>query len=263
MKNQLFQVFDKHEGRLIYKWEHYFDIYDRHFSKFVNSTKPVVVVEIGVLHGGSLQMWKKYFGPNVVIYGIDIYEECKEFEEDQINIRIGSQADSVFLDSLLAEIPVIDILIDDGSHRMNHQISSFNYLFDKISEGGVYLVEDTHTSFWNEFGGGLNRRGSFMEYSFKLVNSIHAWYSEQFNFKVDRFSKSIGSIHYYDSIVVFEKMSKSCKPKTLTRGEKFKDRESRYSSMKKTVWYKFSYFMLIKLNKVLQFFKLKGIILNG
>ena len=263
MTNKLFEQFDKHEGRLIYKWENYFDVYEKNFSKFMNSSKPIVIVEIGILHGGSLQMWKKYFGPNAIIFGIDIYEECKKFEEEGIKIRIGSQADPNFLEKLLKEIPQIDILIDDGSHRMNHQIKSFKKLFDHITEGGVYLVEDTHSSYWNEFGGGLKRNGTFIEFTFRLVDSIHAWYSEQKIFKIDKYTRSIGSIHYYDSIVVIEKALKREKPNTLTRGEDFVQRESRYSSQKKTFIYKLAYFLLLSINKVLQFFKIRAIILNG
>jgi len=135
------------------KWKHYFEIYDRHFSKYRGTD--VHVVEFGVFHGGSLQMWKNYFGPQAKIYGIDINPHCKQLEEDRIEILIGDQEDRKFLQSVAEAIPRIDILIDDGGHTMKQQINTFEELFPRIEKNGVYLCEDLHTSYWREYGGGL------------------------------------------------------------------------------------------------------------
>ncbi|MEO6759595.1 MAG: class I SAM-dependent methyltransferase, partial [Saprospiraceae bacterium] len=121
--NDLKKYFDNNTGRVIHKWEHYFEIYDRHFGAFRN--KEIVILEIGVFQGGSLQMWKSYFGPKARIYGIDIDPECKKFEEENIEIFIGSQSDKDFLATLKKKIPPIDILIDDGGHTMNQIKTSF------------------------------------------------------------------------------------------------------------------------------------------
>jgi hypothetical protein len=262
MNNNLFEIFDNHTGNEIYKWEHYFDIYEKHFLKFKNSPTPITVLEIGVLNGGSLQMWQKYFGPNATIVGIDIYDDCKKFEKENIKIRIGSQADKIFLKELTKEFPQIDVLIDDGSHRVLHQIITFEYLFKFIKLGGVYLVEDTHTSYWVEYGGGNKRRGSFLEFSKNLVDSLYARYSEQKGLKVDYYTENLYSIHFYDSIVCFDKQ-KTKIPITLKRGVKEPDRISKYSELKKTIFFKFFYSILIILNKILQLFNLRGFILNG
>ena len=93
--NDLEKYFHNNNNRLIHKWVHYFEIYERHFSRFRN--KEIVIVEIGVFQGGSLQMWKNYFGDKAIIYGIDIDPRCKEFEEENIKILIGSQSDRNFL----------------------------------------------------------------------------------------------------------------------------------------------------------------------
>ena len=262
MTNNLFEIFDNHTGNEIYKWEHYFDIYEKHFSKFKNSTTPITVLEIGVLNGGSLQMWQKYFGPNATIVGIDIYEDCKKFEKENIKIRIGSQADKSFLKELTNEFPQIDVLIDDGSHRVLHQIITFEFLFKFITLGGVYLVEDTHTSYWVEYGGGKKRSGTFLEFSKKVIDSLYARYSEQKGFEVDYYTENLYSIHFYDSIVCFDKR-KTQIPITLKRGVKEPDRISKYSELKKSIFFKFSYTILLSLNKILQFFNLSGFILNG
>lgn len=93
--NDLERYFRNNDGKLINKWMHYFDVYDRHFSKFRG--KEIVVLEIGVYQGGSLQMWKNYFGDKAKIYGIDVNPHCKELEEDNVEIIIGSQSDRNFL----------------------------------------------------------------------------------------------------------------------------------------------------------------------
>ena len=107
--NDLEKYFTENTGSLIHKWKHYFEIYDRHFSRFRDTD--VHIVEFGVSHGGSLQMWKQYFGPNAKLFGIDSNPHCKKLEDDQIRIFIGDQDDRKFLKSLAEKIPRIDILI--------------------------------------------------------------------------------------------------------------------------------------------------------
>lgn len=118
--NPLVKYFDQNESNLIHKWLHYFDIYHKHFEKFVG--KDVVVLEFGVSHGGSLQMWKHYFGKKARIIGVDINPECKKFVEHQIEVEIGSQEDKEFLKRLMKRVGWVDIVIDDGGHTMLHKI---------------------------------------------------------------------------------------------------------------------------------------------
>ncbi len=125
-------------------------------------------------------MWKNYFGSQAKIYGLDIDPQCKKLEEDQIKIFIGDQANRDFLRELRDEIGTIDILIDDGGHTMVQQINTFNELYSAVSETGIYLVEDLHTSYWEDFGGGYERPGSFIEYAKGFIDSINAWHSHDF-----------------------------------------------------------------------------------
>ena len=150
-------------------------------------------------------MWKDYFGDRAKIYGIDVNPNCKEMEEENIKIFIGSQSDRKFLREVKKQIPPIDILIDDGGHTMVQQIVSYEELFDAVKEDGVYLCEDVHTSYWLKYGGGNKRRGTFIEYTKNLIDSLNAYHSQQKSLKVNEFTKSVCSIHYYDSIVVIEK----------------------------------------------------------
>src|SRR4029077_4961037 len=112
--NDLELFFRKNTGRLIHKWNHYFEIYERHFARFRGT--PVQIVEFGVSQGGSLQMWRDYFGPQASIVGVDINPECKRFEEAGVRIVIGDQEDRAFLRRLAGSLPRIDVLIDDGGH---------------------------------------------------------------------------------------------------------------------------------------------------
>lgn len=202
--NDLETFFAPHEGRLLDKWHHYFEIYDRHLSKYRGQA--VNVVEFGVSQGGSLQMWRHYFGPAATLYGVDINPNCKQFEEPGTRIFIGDQEDRGFLRSLTAEIPRIDVLIDDGGHTMRQQIHTFEELFPKIAPTGTYLVEDLHTSYWKKWGGGYKKPGSFIEYSKHFIDDVHAWHSrEPARLKVSPITESVHSLHFYDSVLVIEK----------------------------------------------------------
>lgn len=201
--NDLEKFFFEGDHRRVHKWRHYFDVYDRHFSRFRG--KDVCVVEVGVAHGGSLQMWKHYFGENAKIYGIDINPQCAQFAEDQVTVLIGDQNDDAFLQRIKNEVPKIDILIDDGGHRMEQQIRTFETLFDHIDENGVYLCEDLCTSYWQRYGGGDKKRWSFIEYSKRFVDYINAWYSETDRLRVNKFSESVYSLNYYSGMLVIEK----------------------------------------------------------
>jgi hypothetical protein len=201
--NDLETYFNNNTGRIIDKWTHYFEVYDKHFSKYRGME--IILLEIGTFYGGSLKMWKYYFGEKAKIYGIDINPNCKQLEEENIKILIGSQSDRNFLEKVKNEIPPIDILIDDGGHTMLQQIISFEVLFDHIKADGIYLCEDLHTSYWRKYGGGHKRKGSFIEYSKNLIDKLNAYHSEQESLKVDSFTKSVNSLHYYDSILVIEK----------------------------------------------------------
>lgn len=248
------QYFKENNGRLINKWQNYFDVYERYFAPYRN--KEVVILEIGVFHGGSLQMWKSYFGERAKIYGIDINPRCKELEEANIHIFIGSQSDPIFLQEVKNQIPDIDILIDDGGHTMRQQIVSFEMLFDKVKDNGIYLCEDTMTSYWMEYGGGFKRRGTFIEYAKGFIDSIHAWQSTQKEFKPDSLTTSVASVAFYHGIVVLEK-KKIDPPFTLQTGNPSFAPDPPLS---KSFWHKMRYTALLLLNKVLRGMRLPGFI---
>jgi cephalosporin hydroxylase len=202
--NPLTTYFYKNKGRLIHKWLHYFDIYHRHFAPY--RKKPITIVEFGVYHGGSLQMWKHYFGKKARIYGIDINESCRNLEEKQVTIRIGDQANRKFLRELRKEIGPIDILIEDGGHTMEQQKVTFEEMFPAVKDGGIYLVEDLHTSYWKEYGGQYKKQDTFIEFAKGLIDDMHAYHSrDKKKHQITDYTKQIKGMHVYDSIIVFDK----------------------------------------------------------
>ncbi len=198
----LWSDFLNNDKRIIHKWKHYFPIYERHFKDFVY--KPVTFIEIGCGQGGSLQMWKRYFGPHARIIGIDINPGCKMFEEDQIEVYIGPQQDYQFLQGLIDEVGAPDIVLDDGSHVMSHIIASFQFLYPQMARNGIYMVEDLHTAYWEEYEGGLRNPSTFIELCKNLIDELNADHTRGAQPPTE-FTNSTLSMHFYDSVAVFER----------------------------------------------------------
>ena len=213
MMNDLEHFFTHGDHRMIHKWNHYFEIYNRHLHHLRD--KKINILEIGISHGGSLQMWEHYFKGNATIYAIDINPECKKLESENIKIFIGSQEDESFLRNLRQNIPRIDVLIDDGGHTMKQQVTTFNLLFDHVADDGIYICEDLHTSYWKHFGGGYKKKRSFIEFSKNFIDKLHAWHTPKL--PVDNITLSTHSLHYYDSLLVIEKR-KMTKPFDVKAG---------------------------------------------
>ena len=198
----LWQDFLTNDKKLIHKWVHYFPIYERHFSRLRNLS--LTFFEIGVSKGGSLQMWQRFFGPLTKVVGIDIDPACRVHEEPGIFVRIGDQSDPQFLQSLIDEFGVPDVVLDDGSHHMSHILASFQFLYPRMYKNAVYMVEDLHTAYWEEYGGGLNHPQSFITQAKKYIDSLNADHSRG-AVPSDFITKQTFGISFYDSIVCFEK----------------------------------------------------------
>ncbi len=202
--NSLRSFFNNHStGFGLMKWNHYFDAYHNHFKKFIG--KEVHILEIGVHSGGSLEMWKKYFGPKCSVYGIDIEQDCKihESKEEKIKIFIGDQGDRDFWKSIKKQVPKIDIIIDDGSHNTDHQIITLEEMLPHIQPGGIFVCEDIKRI--------LN---GFAMYMFGLTAALNALVHDKSKKKSNSeksiarktlFQREIASIHTYPFIVFVEK----------------------------------------------------------
>jgi hypothetical protein len=156
--NPLEQYFDSiTEGPGVWKWRHYFPIYHRHLAKFIGHE--VHVAEIGIYSGGSLPMWRGYFGHACRVYGIDIAPECKVHEQDGIEVFIGDQSDPAFWEDFRQRAPRLDVVIDDGGHEAHQQITTLRCLLPHMAMGGVYICEDVHHPFqqFHSFVDGISR----------------------------------------------------------------------------------------------------------
>ena len=155
-------------------------------------------------------MWRKYFGKEAVIFGIDINPECGKLNGLAGQVRIGSQTDEDFLVSVVKEMGGVDIILDDGSHCMEHISATLKYLFPHLSYNGIYMIEDLHTAYWESFGGGYESKSNFFGVIMDLVDDIHRWYHDK-ELKEATISTDCSGIHIHDSIVVLEK-NKTYKP---------------------------------------------------
>jgi len=191
-------------GRRVHKWAHYLDVYERHLSAYRG--RPITMLEIGVQSGGSLRMWRDYFGPAARIVGVDIDPRCAALEDPDTTIVIGDQDDADFMASLAQRFGPFDVVLDDGGHTMAQQARTLEILWPAIRPGGVLIVEDLHTSYWHDFGGGFERPETFIERTKRLIDSMHARYSRQPDaLREDAFTSTLRGIHMYDSIVVLER----------------------------------------------------------
>jgi len=204
----LLPIFSGQRGKIVHKWHHYIPLYDKYFSRF-RGTK-VKMLEIGVADGGSLAMWRKYFGDDAIIYGIDINPACANSNGIDGQVRIGSQDDKRFIENVVKEMGGVDIVLDDGSHIMHHIKSSLATLFPHLSIGGIYFIEDLHTCYWPTHGGGYNSKENFFHVVGELINDMHHWYHAHGFVRKD-IGSYLNAIHIHDSIVVLEK-EKSIRP---------------------------------------------------
>ena len=185
-----------------YKWTHYFPIYEKHFSSWRN--KSLTFLEIGVYHGGSGPLWSKYFGPMATIIGVDIDPACKVHEKNNFLVRIGDQSNLSFLQSVIDEFGVPDIVLDDGSHKQNDVNATFEFLYPKMGKNSIYMVEDLHTAYWQSYQGGINDPNTFLNKSKSYTDQLNHQHAPD-QIQKNPLLNDTFSMSFYDSIVVFEK----------------------------------------------------------
>lgn len=201
----LWESFSTQQELPSYKWTHYFPIYERHFEKYRNRT--LTFLEIGALHGGSTLMWSKYFGPLATIVSVDINPDCKRFEKNNVKVRIGDQSDTTFLQSIIDEFGVPDIVLDDGSHIQSHINTTFQFLYPKLGYNSLYMVEDVHASYWKDWQGSLYGPDTFVNKCKGYIDhlNVSGVQESKEEFLFDPVIKDTYSMNFYDGIVVFEK----------------------------------------------------------
>ena len=210
------------------KHSSYFQVYEDVFTKYRN--KPIVFVEIGILDGGSLFMWRKFFGPSARIIGIDLNPDAKRWEAEGFEIFIGSQEDPAFWDTFFDSVGMVDVVLDDGGHSNSQQIVTAHKVLPHIRDGGMLAVEDMHTSYIRFYGN--PSKYSFINYCKKTIDQINSrssvlpWMRAQSSM----LRETVYSCTFYESIVCFHVDRRRCfiSTSTTNNGVKPTSRDFRY-----------------------------------
>lgn len=207
----------------------YFDVYEELFSKYVN--QEVTFVEVGILNGGSLFMWRDYLGPKARIIGIDLSEDALKWEEFGFEVYIGDQSSALFWENFFSKVGTIDVILDDGGHTYKQQITTVLESVPFIKSGGLIVVEDTHSSYLSNFGSPSKR--TFIQFTKGLIDSINQRYSGIKSVK-ELTNNSIFSVSYFESIVSLEIAPEKClnSRRVSNEGKSSGARDARLTSSK-------------------------------
>lgn len=207
------------------KLDNYFPVYEQLFNRYIG--KPIVFVEIGVLNGGSLFMWREYFGKAARIIGVDLNPATKKWEEHGFEIFIGSQSDPKFWVDFFKKVGNVDIILDDGGHTNEQQIVTSAATLPYIRDGGLLVVEDTHASYYSEFGN--PSRHSFVNFGKRIVDAVNSRFPSVPAVK-NRFHEIVYSVQFFQSFVVFAIDRTQCLPSQVVRnnGESSSAKDFRY-----------------------------------
>ena len=228
------------------KHTNYFAIYDDLFSKYRN--KKIIFVEIGIFSGGSLFMWRNFFGKKARIIGIDLNPESKKFEKYGFEIFIGNQSDKLFWKKFFNKVGKVDIVLDDGGHTNYQQIITTNQCIPMIKDDGKMVVEDVHTSFikYNWYN---PSKYSFINYSKKIIEDINTRFPglniNKFNYSLKKF---IYKIEFFESIVSFDINRKLCRKNNFIENFKKSTNPIEYRNKldKKSLFFKLKKYFKLK-----------------
>lgn len=184
--------------------------YQRHLEQWRNEQFTLLEIGIGGYSrarqgGASLRMWKHYFRKAQII-GLDI--EDKSFViEDRIRAYRGSQVDEAILHRIVDEAGPIRVIVDDGSHRPEHIRKTFALLFPLLEQGGIYIIEDTQTSYWPDWGGSHDRQdpNTTMGLVKDLVDGLNYEEFDDETYEPTYTDRNIVAIHSYHNLAIIEK----------------------------------------------------------
>jgi hypothetical protein len=173
IRKTLRQLNAEHTGKVSDKWSLYLTEYDRLFNDYRD--KPVRLLEIGVQNGGSFDIWSKYFSNAATLVGCDINPDCARlsYDDPRIVVIVGDANAPETREQVYQRSPQFDIIIDDGSHLSSDIIKSFALYFPRLVEGGIFIAEDLHCSYWSQFEGGLFDPYSSISFFKRLADIIN------------------------------------------------------------------------------------------
>lgn len=219
MSESILKLHNEKTGKVSDKWSSYLHYYDKLF--YPKRMDPIDLLEIGVQNGGSLETWASYFPNARNIIGCDIDVNCMQLQYDDRRIKlIVDDCNSIDTHRVIKNMtPTLDIVIDDGSHRSMDILQSFVTYFPMLNPGGIYVVEDTHTLYWQEWGGELSNPHNAYIFFKKLIDVVnHQFWDKQMtidSYLSDFFNPgmapefirdgSIESIEFRNSIITIKK----------------------------------------------------------
>jgi hypothetical protein len=165
------------------------------------------MMEVGVQSGGSLEMWRAYFGSQLYLYGIDINPYAKPLFENAPNTRIfvGDQENRTFWAHVRSQVPRIDVFLDDGGHSASQQRVTFEEMYDFVAQGGVYMIEDVLQT----------GSGTFLEFAKQQTDGV---FGHRASSAPNSFTTSTLGVAFYDQQVVFEKGWHPMPPPAVMKG---------------------------------------------
>ncbi len=219
-KDTLEQMYKQHRGKVSLKWSSYLTEYNRIFNEYRN--RNVSILELGVQNGGSLEIWANYFPKAHKLVGCDIDSNCSllRYDDPRITVVFGDANTDKTQAEILKHSPIFDLTIDDASHRSSDIIKSFNRYFPRLANDGIYIVEDLHCSYWQEFEGGLYDPFSAITFFKRLADTINYehWglkkgradlflgFCTKYDFKLDdKALEDIHSIEFVNSMCIIRK----------------------------------------------------------
>ncbi|MGY4350480.1 glycosyltransferase involved in cell wall biosynthesis [Bradyrhizobium sp. GM7.3] len=173
IKRTLHELYANHAGKMSDKWSLYLDEYDRLFASMWD--RPVRLLEIGVQNGGSLELWSQFFPKAQAIIGCDINPDCERltYDDPRIGVIVGDANDRQTQQLILQRSGQFDIVIDDGSHLSSDIVKTFALYFPHLAEGGIFIAEDLHCSYWGAYEGGLYYPYSSITFFKRLADVIN------------------------------------------------------------------------------------------
>lgn len=199
----LAKLYHEHDGKVSDKWSFYLTEYERLLAPYRD--RPVRILEIGVQNGGSLEIWGKYFEQAEKIIGCDLNPDCErlQYDDARISVIIGNANADKTRRQILKRSNSFDIIIDDGSHQSKDVIQSFAGYFPSLNEDGLYVVEDLHCSYWQEFAGGLNHPASsiaFLKHLIDIINREH-WGIDKARSELLRSYEHCYKVHFVEGLL--------------------------------------------------------------
>jgi len=218
----LSKLYADHKGKVSDKWSLYLDIYDELLMTYRH--REISMLEIGIQNGGSLEIWGKFFPKIQSIIGCDIDPRCGllSYENENIHVIVGDANSKESMDKILKISSNFEIIIDDGSHTSGDIVKSFVLYFPLIKEGGIFIAEDLHCSYWMQYEGGIYHPYSSIAFFKKLADIVNYqhWGNEKSRSDLlkgffSRYSCSLDeemlsqiySIEFFNSICVVKKSS--------------------------------------------------------